>query len=118
MGEYTGTTNLMSHPSSPGPRSLLSKLLLAVAAAALAVLGVIGLLIPVLPGLLFLAAAAGCLCLASRRIGSRVERRLASHPHHRATLQRWRAGRALPFWQRVRLGCLLTLRSVLPRQQP
>lgn len=104
----------MKANSAARPLSLPYKLLLGAAAMILAVAGVVGLLIPVLPGLLFLAGAAGCLCLASRRCNAYLQRLLQRYPRHRETLGRWRAGSGLPLGQRVKLAGLLAARSILP----
>lgn len=93
---------------------MIRKLLLVLCGATLALLGVIGLVLPVLPGVLLLAAAVGCFCLASRRIQRHVHRRLDGHPRYRRALRRWQTGSALGPWQRLRLGFWLTLSSVLP----
>ena len=93
---------------------MIRKLLLLLCGTALAILGVIGLVLPVLPRVLLLAAAVACFCLASRRIHGHVHRHLQDNPRYRRALLRWRAGRALGPWQRLRLGFWLTLASVMP----
>lgn len=93
---------------------MVRKLLLLGAGLGLLVLGLIGLLVPVLPGVLLLAAAAGCFSLASRRFRVRLEHRLQRHPRYRLALRQWRAARGLSFGQRLRLGFWLTLGSLLP----
>ncbi len=93
---------------------MIRKLLLLLCGAVLTLLGVIGLVLPVLPGVLLLAGAVGCFCLASRRIKHRVHRHLDGNPRYRRALRRWEAGSALNAWQRLRLGFWLTLASILP----
>jgi len=93
---------------------MIRKLLLLVAGLALAVLGLIGLVLPVLPGLLFLAAAAFCLSLASQRLRHRIDGHLAGNRRLQRARRRWEAGRSLPVWQRLRLGFWLTLAALLP----
>lgn len=95
---------------------MLNKVLLSIAAAVLALLGLVGLVLPVLPGILLLAAAAGCLSLASPRFQAHLQRRLHAHPRYRAALRRWRAGAGLRGWQRIRLAFWLALASVAPRR--
>lgn len=96
---------------------MIRKLLLLLCGAALTVLGLVGLVLPVLPGVLLLAAAIGCFCLASRRIHRHVHRHLDSSPRYRRALRRWQAGSALNPWQRLRLGFWLTLASVMPTER-
>lgn len=93
---------------------MIRKLLLLVAGLLLAVLGVIGLLLPVLPGVLLLAAAAVCLSLASKRLRHRIEGRLDRDPRYRRAVRRWQAGAHLPWWRRAQLACLLAMSSVMP----
>lgn len=93
---------------------MIRKLLLLVAGLALTVLGLIGLVLPVLPGLLFLAAAAFCLSLASQRLRHRIDGHLERHPRVQRARRRWQAGRSLPVWHRLRLGFWLSLSALLP----
>jgi len=93
---------------------MIRKLLLLVAGLVLTFLGLIGLVLPVLPGLLLLAAAAFCLSLASRRLRQRVDGYLARHRHFQRARRRWEAGRSLPVLQRLRLGFWLSLSALLP----
>lgn len=94
---------------------MVQKALLVIAGAALAVLGLIGLLLPVMPGLVLLAAAALCFSAVSPRLRRRIEARLHRHPRYRLALRRWRAGRGLTPWPRLQLAFWLAVRSVLPR---
>ncbi len=96
---------------------MLKRLFLGLAGTALAVLGVVGLLVPVMPGLLFLAAAAGCFSLASRRVKTVLESRLGRHPRYRRTLRGWYLGRHLPVWRRAQLAFWIALGSVVPGRQ-
>jgi uncharacterized membrane protein YbaN (DUF454 family) len=93
---------------------MLRRLMLLIAGVGLTVLGLIGLVLPVMPGLLLLIAAAGCFSLVSPRFRAGVERRLDGHPRYRGALRRWRTSRDLPMWARLRLAFWLTLRSVMP----
>ena len=93
---------------------MIRKLLLLVAGLALAVLGLIGLVLPVLPGVLFLVAAAFCLSLASQRLRHRIDGQLERHPRVQRARRRWEAGRSLPVRQRLRLGFWLGLSTLLP----
>jgi len=93
---------------------MIRKLLLLVAGLALAVLGLIGLVLPVLPGVLLLAAAACCLSLASQRLRHRIDGHLAHNRRYQRARRRWEAGRSLGAWQRLRLGFWLSLSALLP----
>jgi uncharacterized membrane protein YbaN (DUF454 family) len=73
------------------------------------VLGLIGLLVPIMPGFLFLAAAAVCFSVTSRRLQGRLER----HPAFRGLRNRWRAGRHLPLFHRARLAFWLTAEATM-----
>jgi uncharacterized protein len=94
--------------------ALLRKVLLLLSGAVLTLLGLVGLVLPVMPGLVFLVAAAGCFSLASRRFRVTVERRLRRHPRYRRTLRHWRSGQGLPFGQRLQLGFWLMVGSLVP----
>jgi uncharacterized protein len=94
---------------------MLKKLLLLILATALAAVGVIGLVLPFVPGVLFLAAAAGCMSMVDPRLQQALGRRLGRNPRYRYLRARWQAGRLLPRSQRARLTVLLLLRSLLPR---
>lgn len=96
---------------------LMRKVLMVVAGLALTVLGILGLVLPVLPGVLFLVAAAACFSLASRRFRTTLEHRLHRHPRYRRVLRRWQSSRGLPAWQRIRLAFWLTLASLVPQQR-
>ena len=96
---------------------MLRKGLLMLAGASLALLGLIGLVVPVLPGLLLLLAAAGCFSMASPRLKASLEGRLDRHPRYRSARRRWRLARALAPWQRVQLAFWLTLGSLLPSER-
>lgn len=93
---------------------MLRKLVLFSAGAALTLLGLIGLVLPVLPGLLLLAAAAGCFSLASPRFRAALEQRLHGHPRYRRALSSWRSTRHLPLRSRLSLAFWLMLRSLTP----
>ena len=72
-------------------------------------LGLIGLLIPILPGVLFLALAAVCFSASSPRFQARLER----HPAWRGWRARWRESRGLPVWQRLQLIFWLTAEATM-----
>lgn len=93
---------------------MLRKLLLLTAGFALTLLGLVGLIMPVMPGLVLLAAAAGCFSLASPRFRAGLERRIGHSPRYRRALRRWRSARGLPWWHRMQLVFWLTLRGLLP----
>lgn len=75
----------------------------------LVVLGLIGLLVPILPGVLFLALAAICFSATSPRFQSRLER----HPAWRGWRLRWRESRGLPFLRRIQLAFWLTAEATM-----
>lgn len=93
---------------------MIRKFLLLSVGVGLLLLGLVGLVLPVLPGVLLLAAAAGCFSLASNRFRRTLELRLARHPRYRAALRRWQAARGLSPWRRAQLGFWLTAASLLP----
>ncbi|MEM8767966.1 MAG: DUF454 family protein [Pseudomonadota bacterium] len=93
---------------------MLKRALFLAAGTALTALGLVGLLIPIIPGVLFLALAVVCFSAASPRLQQRLER----HPAWRGWQARWRESRGLPFYQRWQLAfwlwadaTLKTLRS-------
>ncbi len=96
---------------------MLRKALALAAGLALTLAGLVGLVIPVLPGLVFLAAAAACFSMASRRFRAALEGHLARHPRHRRAVERWRRGQRLPIGARLRLGFWLALGSLLPERR-
>ena len=75
----------------------------------LTVLGLIGLVVPILPGILFLALAAVCFSATSERFHSRLER----HPAWRGWRLRWRESRGLPLLRRLQLAFWLTAEAVM-----
>jgi uncharacterized protein len=93
---------------------MLRKLMLTMVGLALTVLGVIGLVLPVVPGLLLLAAAAICFSMVSPRFHGAVNARMRRHPRLRLAQLRWRAGRGLGPARRMALAFWLTLGSLLP----
>jgi len=110
---HGGVLDVLSDEES----KMLRKLVLMVAGAALVMLGIIGLVMPVMPGLLLLAAAAGCFSLASTRFRVRLERHLNRHPRYRRALHRWQTGTGLPPLRRLQLAFWLTLRSLVPERR-
>lgn len=68
------------------------------------VLGLVGLLVPVLPGVLFLALAALCVSAAS----DRVHRRLLRHRGYSRWRRHWDASASLPVLQRCKLAFWLS----------
>lgn len=96
---------------------MLRKLVLLAAGGALTVLGLVGLVLPLMPGLLLLAAAAACFSLASPGFRYGLERRLSTHPRGRRALARWRSARHLPLTARMRLAFWLTLQTLVPERR-
>lgn len=76
---------------------------------AFVLLGLVGLLVPIMPGLLFLALAALCFSATSSTFGSRLER----HPAFRGFRNRWREGRGLPLLHRARLAFWLAAEATM-----
>ncbi len=94
---------------------MLRRALLLAAGSALTALGLIGLLIPIIPGVLFLALAVICFSAASPR----MQRRLERHPSWRGWQARWRESEGLPLFRRWQLAFWLwadaTLKTVRNR---
>lgn len=86
---------------------MMKQVLLYVLAIAFAAIGVVGLLIPVIPGVLFLLLAAGCVSLAS----DRVHQKFSNHPGYRRWRHRWDASAGLSPFNRAKLAFWLTLDS-------
>ena len=86
-----------------------TKTLLVMGAGICLVLGVVGIILPVIPGLLFLAIAAFLI--------SRVSRRAASYLNEHSGWQRqqrvWKKSQYLAFHERVQLASLLAVRYVI-----
>ncbi len=72
-------------------------------------LGLIGLVVPILPGILFLALAA--LCFAA--VSPKLQRRLERHPTWRGWHRRWRSSNGLPLLHRCRLAFWLTAEATV-----
>jgi hypothetical protein len=96
---------------------MLRKLALLLAGLALTLLGIIGLVLPVMPGIVLLIAAAACFSVASRRFRTLIEQRVHRHPRYRRALRRWQSARNLPVWRRMQLAIWLGLGSLLPEQR-
>lgn len=96
---------------------MLRKGLIFLAGLVLTVFGIIGLVLPVMPGLVLLIAAAACFSVTSPRFRARLEQRLGRHPRYRRVLRRWQLTHGLPAWRRLQLAFWLTLSSLLPEQR-
>lgn len=92
---------------------MIRKLLLGVLGLVLVVAGVAGLVLPVVPGLVLLVAAAGCFSIASSRFRRMLDARLRHNRRYQAAVRRWRAGDGLPAWRRMQLAFWLTLQSLV-----
>lgn len=86
---------------------MIKRAALLLAGSALVVLGLIGLVIPILPGILFLALAAICFSALSPGF----ERQLERHPAWRGWRLRWRESHGLPFFRRLQLAFWLTVQA-------
>ena len=86
---------------------MFRNLLIGLAGSAFFLLGLVGLLVPVLPGFLFLIIA--IMCFAA--ISPRVRRRLEGNRTLKAMHGRWRRGRGLPMWHRIKLMFWLSAES-------
>jgi uncharacterized membrane protein YbaN (DUF454 family) len=75
----------------------------------LVLLGVIGLVVPLMPGVVFLAAAGCCFAALSPRFQARLER----HPAWRGFSRRWQASRHLPALRRAKLAFWLSAEAVM-----
>jgi len=84
---------------------MLKSILLSAAAFALFVLGLIGLLIPVLPGVLLLIAAALCASAVSPAVRDHLHR----HPTMRRVHRRWHASEGLHLLDRAKLAFWLSV---------
>lgn len=83
---------------------MIKRALLIFLGSGFVVLGLIGLVIPILPGVLFLAMAAVCFTATSARFQARLKR----HPTWRGWQLRWRESRGLPLLRRFQLLFWLT----------
>ena len=97
--------------------TLLRRFALMVGGCALTVLGVIGLVIPVLPGVLFLAGAVVCFSMVSVGFRDNVGIHLFRHPRYRLARRRWNAGAGLPLWERFKLTFWTSLAALTPGQR-
>lgn len=75
----------------------------------LVLLGLIGLVVPLMPGIVFLAAAACCFGALSPRFQTRLER----YPAWRGFNSRWVASRGLPVLRRAQLAFWLTAEAAM-----
>lgn len=86
-----------------------TKTLIVMGAGVCLVLGVVGIILPVIPGLLFLALAAILIARVSRRAANYLD----EHPGWRRQQRFWKRSQHLAFHERVQLACLLTVRYVV-----
>ncbi|MGE0623324.1 MAG: DUF454 family protein [Pseudomonadales bacterium] len=75
----------------------------------LALLGLVGLVVPLMPGVVFLALAACCFAALSPRFQARLER----HPGWRGFNRRWTASRHLPVLHRAKLAFWLSAEAAV-----
>jgi uncharacterized membrane protein YbaN (DUF454 family) len=75
----------------------------------LLILGLVGLVVPVLPGILFLALAAICFSAMSPKFATRLQR----HPTWRGWQRRWAGSSGLPLFHRLRLAFWLAADATL-----
>lgn len=83
---------------------MLKRLLLITTGIVLVLAGLVGLVVPVLPGVLFLALAAVCFSAGSPRIRSHLD----GHPGWQRFQTSWRRGRSLSLLERARLAFWLS----------
>lgn len=86
-----------------------TKTLVVIGAGVCLVLGVVGIILPVIPGLLFLALAAILIARVSRRAANYLD----EHPGWRRQQRLWERSQHLAFHERVQLASLLTVRYVV-----
>lgn len=70
----------------------------------LVLLGLVGLVVPLMPGIVFLAAAGCCFAALSPRFQARLDR----HPAWRGFHRRWASSRHQPVLRRAKLAFWLT----------
>jgi len=75
----------------------------------LVLLGLIGLVVPLMPGVVFLAAAGCCFAALSPRFQARLER----HPVWQGFSRRWQASRHLPVLRRAKLAFWLSAEAAM-----
>ena len=75
----------------------------------LLLLGFIGLVVPLIPGVVFLAAAGCCFATLSPRFRSRLER----YPVWQGFSRRWQASRHLPVLRRAKLAFWLSAEAAM-----
>jgi len=90
------------------PRHWLQRLLYGLAAAFCLLLGIVGLVLPIIPGIVFLAIAGVLLSKTSPRFA-----RVFSKDKFKASGRYLRASTSLPWLDRVRLGGWLAARGVI-----
>jgi len=88
---------------------MIRTVLLSALGVLLVLLGLIGLVVPLMPGVVFLAAA-GC-CFAA--LSPRFQARLARYPAWRGFSRRWQASRHLPVLHRAKLAFWLSAEALM-----
>lgn len=86
-----------------------TKTLLVIVAGICLVLGVVGIILPIIPGLLFLAIAV----LLFSRVSRRTANFLNEHPGWQRQQRFWKKSQYLAFHERVQLASLLAIRYVV-----
>lgn len=97
--------------------TLLRRLALIFSGCALTVLGAIGLIVPIMPGVLFLAGAVVCFSMVSAGFRDSVGIHLFRHPRYRLARRRWNAGAGLPLLERLKLAFWTSLAALTPGPQ-
>jgi uncharacterized membrane protein YbaN (DUF454 family) len=97
-----------------GDTGMLKRLLLITTGIVLVLLGLVGLVVPVLPGVLFLALAAVCFSAGSPRIRSHLD----GHPGWQRFHTSWQRGRSLSLLERTRLAFWLSASTALGARAP
>ena len=93
---------------------LLRRFALIAGGCALTVLGMVGLVIPIIPGVLFLAGAVICFSMVSTGFRDSVGIHLFQHPRYRLARRRWNAGAGLPLLERFKLTFWTSLAALTP----
>ena len=93
--------------------TVLKTVLFGIAGVAFLLLGLVGLVLPILPGFLFLFAAAACFAFASPR----AKQSFGKHPRMSRFLNRVDAGTHLDLTSRIKLAFWASLEAINPQRR-